>query len=138
MEGPMKAHRAVNPPKLAPPSGFSYAMEALPGRTIYLAGHVAFDAAGEIAGKTMPAQYTIAAANLVATLREAGAEPHHLVSLQIFVTDVDEYKTSLAQIGLAHQRHFGKHYPATGLFGVSRLYDPAALIELMGVAVVPD
>ena len=133
----MKAHRAVNPPKLADPSGFSYAMEALHGRAIYLGGHVAFNAAGEIAGKTMPAQFTLAAANLVVTLREAGAEPHHLVSLQIFVTDVDEYKSSLTQIGLAYRKHFGSHYPAMGLFGVSRLYDPAALVELMGVAVIP-
>ena len=35
-----------------------------------------------------------------------------------------------------HQRHFGKHYPAMALFGVTGLFDPAAMVELVGVAVV--
>ena len=32
--------------------------------------------------------------------------------------------------------HFGRRYPATGLFGVTRLFDDEALIELMAVAVL--
>ena len=32
--------------------------------------------------------------------------------------------------------HFGRHYPAMGLFGVTELVDPAAKVELMGVAVL--
>ena len=51
--------------------------------------------------------------------------------MQIFVTDVADYKAALRELGRVWQRHFGRHYPATGLFGVTRLFDDAALIELM-------
>ena len=66
---------------------------------------------------------------------EARAED--IVSMQIFVTDVDEYNERREEVGAAWRRHFGSHYPAAGLFGVTRLVDPAAKVELMAIAVVP-
>jgi enamine deaminase RidA (YjgF/YER057c/UK114 family) len=42
----------------------------------------------------------------------------------------------LPEIGKAWQRHFGKHYPAMGLFGVRELFTPELKVELMGVAVI--
>jgi len=57
--------------------------------------------------------------------------------VQIFVTDVAEYRAHLRELGVIWQRHFGRHYPASGLFGVTRLFDEAALVELMAVAVLP-
>ncbi|HYO61242.1 MAG TPA: RidA family protein, partial [Actinomycetota bacterium] len=45
---------------------------------------------------------------------------------------------SLAEIGAAYREHFGRHYPAMALFEVSGLFEPDALVELVGVAVVPD
>lgn len=127
----MTPHRIVNPPELAPPAGFAHAVVAAPGRTVYLGGQI-----GD--GATMSAQFAAAARNVVTALRAAGAGPEHLVSLTIFVTDVDEYRKSLAPIGAAYRKQFGKHYPAMALFGVSRLFEPDALVELVGVAVVPD
>ena len=59
------------------------------------------------------------------------------MSVQIFVTDVDEYTSRRKEVGDAWRRHFGTNYPAAGLFGVTRLVDPAAKVELMAVAVVP-
>jgi enamine deaminase RidA (YjgF/YER057c/UK114 family) len=52
------------------------------------------------------------------------------------VTDVAAYKDALPALGEVWRRHFGGHYPAMGLFGVVELFEPAALVELMGVAVV--
>jgi enamine deaminase RidA (YjgF/YER057c/UK114 family) len=34
------------------------------------------------------------------------------------------------------RERFGRHYPAMGLFGVTELVDPAAKVELMGIAVL--
>ena len=34
------------------------------------------------------------------------------------------------------RKHFGRRYPAMGLFGVTELFEPAAKVELMGVAVL--
>ena len=59
-----------------------------------------------------------------------------LAGLPVFVTAVSEYKASLRELGQVWRTHFGRHYPAMGLFGVTELFDPAARVELMGVAVV--
>ncbi len=124
----------VNSPELAAPVGFSHAVRA--GDTVYLAGQTAQGADGAIRGDSVVEQFDVAAGNLVTALRAAGGQPDDLVSLQVFVTTVAEYKDSLIALGKVWRRHFGRRYPAMGLFGVAELYDPAAKIELMGVAVV--
>lgn len=126
----------VTAPELARPVGYAHAVVAGPGRLVHLGGQTALDAAGEIVGEDLPAQLDVAAGNVVAALRAAGGIPTDLVSMQIFVTDVAAYRARLAELGAIWQRHFGRHYPATGLFGVTRLFDEEALVELMAVAVV--
>ncbi|MBV9415102.1 MAG: RidA family protein, partial [Solirubrobacterales bacterium] len=74
---------------------------------------------------------------LLLALKAAGGEPRDLVSLQVFVTDVPAYKEALRAIGRVWRAHFGRHYPAMGLFGVTELFEPGAMVELMGVAVLP-
>jgi enamine deaminase RidA (YjgF/YER057c/UK114 family) len=93
---------------------------------------------GAIHGDTLAEQLDVVAGNVVAALAAAGGRPEDLVSVQIFVTDPADYKGRLKELGAVWARHFGRHYPATGLFGVTRLFDPEALVELMCVAVVPD
>jgi enamine deaminase RidA (YjgF/YER057c/UK114 family) len=125
----MARHRIVNPPELGAPSGFSHAVVA-DGRTVYLAGQIG-------TGESLVEQFDNAAGNLVIALRAAGGEPEDLVSLQMFVTDVAAYKDSLPGLARAWRRHFGRHYPAMGMFGVRELFEPWALVEIMGVAVLP-
>ena len=124
----------INAPELPAPVGFSHAVKA--GDTVYLAGQVAQGPGGTISATTMAEQFDLAAANLITALRAAGGEPSDLVSLQVFVTDVSAYKGALRALGEVWRRHFGRHYPAMGLFGVTELFDPAAKVELMGVAVI--
>lgn len=126
----MSPHRIVNVSELGEPSGFSHAVLAT-GTTVHLAGQIG-------AGATIAKQFDTAAQNMLVALRAAGGEADSLVSLQIFVTDVPAYKASLPEIGRAWRRHFGRHYPAMGLFGVTELFEPDAQVELMGVAVLPD
>ncbi|HYM48981.1 MAG TPA: RidA family protein [Candidatus Limnocylindrales bacterium] len=130
-------HRAINPPALPRPSGYSHAIVAAPGRAVYLAGQTATGPDGEIVGDTLTAQFKVAADNLLTALEAAGGRPEHLVSMQIFVTDVKLYRLALKPIGVAYRERFGKHYPAMALLEVSGLFDPAALIELQAVAVIP-
>jgi enamine deaminase RidA (YjgF/YER057c/UK114 family) len=124
----MSRHRIVNSPELGEPSGFSHAVIA-DGRTVHLAGQI-----GQ--GANLVEQFDDAARRLVVALRAAGGEPDDLVSLQVFVTDVGAYKEMLPALGLAWRKHFGRHYPAMGLFGISELFKPEAKVELMGVAVL--
>ena len=115
----MSPHRIVNPPELGAPSGFSHAVVSS-GTLVHLAGQL-----GE--GATMAEQFD-----------SAGGRPEDLVSLQVFVTDVAAYKASRAGIGRAWQARLGRHYPAMGLFGVRELFEPEAMVELMGVAVLSE
>lgn len=124
----------VNAPELAVPVGFSHAVVA--EDTVYLGGQIAAAPDGAVVGETIAEQFDQAAANLMTALRAAGGQPDDLVSLQVFVTSVAEYKDSLSQLGQVWRRHFGRRYPAMGLFGVTELFEPAAKIELMGVAVL--
>jgi enamine deaminase RidA (YjgF/YER057c/UK114 family) len=117
----------INPPELGPPAGFAHAVRA--GATVYLAGQTG-------AGATLAEQFDAALGRLLTALRAAGGEPTDLASLQIFVTDVPAYREAVKELGQVWRRHCGRHYPAMGLFGVTELFEPEALVELMGVAVV--
>jgi enamine deaminase RidA (YjgF/YER057c/UK114 family) len=117
----------INAPELPEPRGFSHAVKA--GHTVYLAGQI-----GD--GDTFAEQFDNAAGNLITALRAAGGAPDDLVSLQIFVTDVPAYRDAQLQLGRVWRKHFGRHYPAMGLFGVTELAVPTAHVELMGIAVV--
>ena len=136
MERPLTSpHEIRNPKDLPPPSGFSHAVIAQAGRTVYLAGQTAQRPDGSIAGGTMAEQFDLAATNVVLALEAAGAHPKDLVSMQIFVTQIDEYLRASKEIGEAYRRHFGRHYPAMALLEVRRLFDPVAKVELMCIAV---
>jgi len=91
---------------------------------------------GRITGETIVEQFDLAAANVAKALEAAGADPRDMVSMQIFVTSIDEYRRAHREIGEAYRRHFGRHYPAMTLLEVRRLFDPAAKVELMCIAVM--
>lgn len=131
-------HEIVNPSSLPPPSGFSHALVAAEGRLVFLGGQAGHRADGSLAGPRLVEQFDQAAANVVEALRAAGGGPEHVVQLLIYVTNVVEYRGALEPIGAAYRRHFGRHFPPMALLGVKELFDPAAKVELVGVAVVPD
>jgi enamine deaminase RidA (YjgF/YER057c/UK114 family) len=122
-------HQIVNPPELGPPRGFSHAVVA--ADTVYLAGQIG-------TGRTILDQFEGALANLLTALRACGGEPSDLVTLQVFVTDVAAYQAVLPGLGRTWRKLLGEHYPAMGLFGVTALFDPEAMVEVMGVAVLQN
>jgi enamine deaminase RidA (YjgF/YER057c/UK114 family) len=136
--GSPSPHGIVNPAGLAPPAGFSHAVVAVPGRTVYLAGQIGAGADGRVAAAGLVEQFDLALGNLLTALAAAGGRPEQLVWLQIFVTDVAAYRGELRRLGEGWRRHLGLHYPATALLEVRGLFDPAALVELMGIAVIPE
>lgn len=137
MDRPVTPHRVVTAPGLAPPTGFAHAVVAAAGSTVYLGGQTAQGPDGAIVGTTIVEQFDVAAGNVVAALEAAGAQPEHLVSLVIYVVDVLQYRESLTELAAVYRKHFGRHYPAIALLGVAELFDEAALLELLGTAVVP-
>jgi enamine deaminase RidA (YjgF/YER057c/UK114 family) len=126
----------IDPPELPRPSGFAHAVAGT-GRTVFLAGQTAQDAAGRIVPGNIVAQFERALANLLTALRAAGGEPEQLAALTIYIVDVDDYRAHAAEIGAVWRRLAGSQYPATAGVGVARLWDPTALVKLQGIALLP-
>jgi enamine deaminase RidA (YjgF/YER057c/UK114 family) len=127
----------VNPPSLAPPSGFAHAVVAAGGRLVFLAGQTALDAGGTIVGATVTEQFERALANLLTALAAAGGAPEHLASLTIYAVDLPDYRAHARELGGVWRRLAGREYPATAAVGVAQLWDSAALVEVQGYAVIP-
>ncbi len=134
----MSEHQFLNPPELMPGQGFSHVGVAAPGRAVEIAGQTAHQADGSVRGTTMAEQADAALANLATALRAAGAGPEHLVAMQIYVTDVAAYRDAMSEIGGSWRTHLGKNFPTVSLFGIVELFDPAAMIEIVTRAVIPD
>jgi len=131
------AHEIVTAHDLLAPAGYAHAVRAAPGRVVYLGGQVAQRKDGSIAGATVIEQFDVAAANLMTALGAAGGEAEHLVSMLIFTTDMPAYRASMPALGNVWRSHFGQRYPALSVVAVAELFEPAALVELVGTAVIP-
>ena len=131
-------HEFLNPEGMMAPVGFSHVAVAAPGRLVFLAGQTAHQADGTVKGSTMAEQFGAACENIAVALAAAGATPADVVSMQIFTPDVEAYREQSRAIGAAYREVFGPHYPPMALFGVTRLYDTAALVEVVVTAVIPD
>ena len=125
----------INPDSLAKPSGFSHAVVGR-GTSVFLAGQTGMDASGSIVSGGLVAQFEQALANLLTALAEAGGTPDRLASLTIYIVDMDDYRAHTREIGEVWKRLVGRAYPAVAGIGVSRLWDPDALVEIQGYAVL--
>ncbi|NNM47148.1 RidA family protein [Knoellia koreensis] len=126
----------VNPATLPVPSGFSHG--TLSGNTLYLGGQTALDADMKIVPGGIVEQFRQAFGNVLATVAEAGGVPSDLVSITIFLTDIPDYQAHGREIGKVWRELAGPVYPAMAGIGTTGLWQPEALIEIMGVAVIPD
>jgi enamine deaminase RidA (YjgF/YER057c/UK114 family) len=118
--------------------GYAHAVEAGPGRRVFLAGQVDMAPDGSIAHPgDLLAQVRGALAAIVRVLTAVGGRPEHVVRMRIYTTHVDAYKSLSRDIGRVYREHFGRWYPAMTLVGVARLYDTGALVEIETDAVIP-
>ena len=131
------SHELVDPDGLPEPAGYTHVVVAAPGRLVFIAGQIASDADGVCRGDTIAEQLELALQNVASALRAVGGAPEHVVSSQIYTTDIEAYRAERREIGERYRNVFGHHYPAMSLFGVSNLYEPAALVEIVCTAVIP-
>jgi enamine deaminase RidA (YjgF/YER057c/UK114 family) len=125
----------INPAELARPSGFSHAVAAT-GRMVFLAGQTGVDRDGNVAEGGVVPQFERALTSLLTALGAAGGLPSDLVSLTIYLTDVEGYQAHGKEIGAVWRRLAGTEYPAMAAVGVTRLWLPELLVEIQGIAVV--
>ena len=125
----------INPAELARPSGFSHAVSAI-GRIVFLAGQTGVDRDGNVAEGGIVPQFERALGNLLTALAATAGQPSDLVSLTIYLTDMENYQAHGKEIGAVWRRLAGTEYPAMAGVGVARLWLPAAQVEIQGVAVI--
>jgi enamine deaminase RidA (YjgF/YER057c/UK114 family) len=130
------AKTIINPPSLAHPSGFSHGILVTGGRMLFLAGQTGTNAEGHLAASDLVGQYEQTLRNLQAVVEAAGGTMQDIVKITIFVKDRDDYLAKLKPLGKVHQAFFGKYYPATALFEISRFYQDGILVEIEGIAMI--
>jgi enamine deaminase RidA (YjgF/YER057c/UK114 family) len=121
-----------NPESLSRPSGFTHALRC--GDAVWLSGQTALDAEGRIVPGGVVEQFRQALSNVVTSLREAGGDPQKLLSVTIYLTDIPDYQAHGKEIGAVWKELVGRDYPAMTGVGVTRLWQPEALVEIQAVA----
>src|SRR5215510_4366960 len=127
----------INPEALVRPSGYSNGILFEGGSLLFVAGQVGWDRERRFVSDDFADQFAQALENVLAVVREAGGEPANIARLLIFVTDKEEYKSRLRDVGSAYRQLMGKHFPAMALVEVSSLLEDLAKVEIEAVAVLP-
>ena len=127
--------RHTNPPELSKPTGYTHVVEVNRGKTVYIAGQVAFDASGGVVGKQdFAAQARQVMENLKAALASVGATFENVVKVNTYVTDMSQIQ-ALREIRTSY---FGANPPASTLVQVVALARADLMIEIEAIAVVPE
>ncbi len=127
----------INPESLGAPRGYSNGvLTEAGGRLLFIAGQVAWNQQQQIVSDDLVKQFDRALVNLIAVVSEARGTPEQIARLIIYVTDKDEYKRRMKEIGKRYRARMGKHFPAMVLVEVKSLLEDDAKIEIEGIAVL--
>lgn len=110
--------------------GYSRAVRV--GQSVHVAGTTATDAGGKIVGPgDAYAQAVQVLKNIGAALRGLDCRLENVVRTRIFITNAGDWEA----VGRAHGEVFRDIRPACTLVVVSRLVDPAMLVEIEADAI---
>lgn len=128
----------INPPQLVRPRGYNHGIKIPAGADLlFLGGQVGWDGQGRLVGAgDMVLQFDQALKNILSVVQAAGGSAENIVKLNLYVTDKEAYLASLKQLGESYRNHMGKHFPTMTLVEVKSLYEPGAMVEIEGLAVL--
>jgi 2-iminobutanoate/2-iminopropanoate deaminase len=130
------AKESFNPEGMPPPVGpYSNAVATAPGRLVFIAGQVAYDADGKVVGKgDVEAQTRQVMENIKLGLEAAGADFSKVVRIVNYITDIDLF----SKMAAVRRQYLKEPYPVSSLVEVSGLMEPDLIIEIEAIAVVPE
>jgi len=128
--------KTINPESLGTPHGYANGVLIEGGRLLFIAGQIAWDQHQQIVSTDIVEQFDRALANVITIVAEAGGKPDQIARLVIYVTDKNEYRERMKEIGERYRARMGKHFPAMVLVEVAGLLEDAAKIEIEGTAVL--
>ena len=127
----------INPESLGAPRGYSNGVLAGPNaKFLFIAGQVAWDQNQQIVSDDLVEQFDRALANVITVVTEAGGTPDRIARLVLYVTDKNEYRQRMKEIGHRYRARMGKHFPAMVLVEVAGLLEDGAQIEIEGTAII--
>ena len=131
------ASKRLHPKHWAPAKGFANGIVA-EGRHVFIAGQIGWNAGQQFESDDFVVQVEQALRNIVEVLAETEGRPEHLVRLNWYVLDKNEYLARLAEVGQAYRRVLGRHFPAMTLVQVVALVEERAKVEIEATAVLPQ
>ena len=126
----------INPESLGAPQGYSNGVLTKGGRLLFIAGQIAWDQQQQIVSADFVEQFDRALANVITVVTEAGGKPEQIARLALYVTDKNEYRARMKEIGERYRARMGKHFPAMVLVEVKSLLEDKATIEIEATAVL--
>lgn len=127
----------INPEGWPRPSGYSNGVIAT-GRFLAISGQIGWDEQLQLVSNDFLEQACQALSNVMDILGAAGGKPEHLVRLTWYITDKEEYRACLRELGACYKKIVGEHYPAMALVQVAALLEEGAKIEIEATAVLPE
>jgi enamine deaminase RidA (YjgF/YER057c/UK114 family) len=118
------------------PAGYSHLVEVRGGRTIYIAGQIPLDRAGNLVGQgDFRAQVKQVFENLKARLEEGQASFKDVVKLNYYITDASDLP-ALREVRNSYINV--ENPPASTLVVVKRLVREEYMLEVEAIAVVSE
>lgn len=129
------ASEHLNPDGMPPPVGpYSNVVATEPGKMVFVAGQVAYDAEGKVVGPgDVAAQTRQVMENVKLALEAAGASFGDVVKIVNYITDMGEF----SKMAAVRREYLTEPYPISSLVEVSALMEPDLIIEIEAIAVVP-
>ncbi|MDE2228709.1 MAG: RidA family protein [Alphaproteobacteria bacterium] len=119
-----------------PPIGYANGIVAGPGRIVFIAGQVGWDAQQVFHSSELAPQFEQALDNVLAVLAKAGGRPEQICRMTVYCTDKPAYLGMRRELGQIWRRRMGRYFPAMTLVFVTDLLDSPAKVELEATAVL--
>ena len=105
-------------------------------RLLFVGGQIGWNGQQQFESDDLGDQVRLTLENIVAILKEGGAQPSDIVRMTWYVKDKQEYVAAYPAIGEHYRATIGRHFPAMTAVEVADLVEDRAKVEIEVTAVV--